>query len=544
MPTAISKPASTLSALGVEQEIKKLNEAVTFVSEQLLERAHRANGEAQEILYASSEIAQDSALISTAESLIRKGNTAELAIWDASEVFAALLIEAGGYLAERAADVSNIRDRIACVLTGVDYPEIPRFNEPFILIARDLSPADTIDLTPDQVSAIVTEEGGPTSHTAIIARTLGIPAVVACRGALLVASEHKDKRVAVDAREGSVTFDPTDDLVRELESVTAAIRLRREKKAVRTKGSYATTDGIPISIYANIGRVEDVANAIAAGADGIGLLRTELLYLDRQSPPSTQEQSEIYAAMFTPFRDKKVVIRTLDAGADKPMAFLNFDQEPNPALGVRGYRTSLMHESLLKDQLEAIAQAEVSSGAEVWVMAPMISLPEEAENFVALAKSFGLKTVGVMIEVPSAVMLANEISVAADFLSIGTNDLGQYLHAADRESAGLAHFNDPWQPALLRAIYAVAQAGKINNCPVGVCGEAASDPALAAVLIGLGVTSLSCNVGALEDVAIAVTSLSSENMMQAAQAALNGTTAKSAKRLARELLGNVTALGL
>ena len=544
MPTAIIKPESTQSELNQEVEIESLHRAVKIVSDQLLERAERATGEAQEILYASSDIAQDSALLSTAESSIHKGNSAARAIWEASEVFAQLLVEAGGYLAERASDVSNIRDRIACILTGVDYPEIPRFAQPFILIARDLSPADTIDLTPDQVIAIITEEGGPTSHTAIIARTLGIPAIVACRGALLAAAEYKGRKVGVDAREGVAIFDPTVEIIIELESVTTAINVRRERKAVRQEGSYTTTDGVALSIYANVGRVDDVANAVKAGADGIGLLRTELLYLDRQTPPSTKEQSEIYTEMFTPFRGKKVVIRTLDAGADKPMAFINFEHEPNPALGVRGYRTIRMSESLLRDQLEAIAQAEVLSGADVWVMAPMITLPEEAESFVALTKSFGLKTAGVMIEVPSAVMLAGEISRVVDFLSIGTNDLGQYLHAADRESASLAHFNDPWQPALLRAIRLIAQAGKENNCPVGVCGEAASDPALAAVLIGLGVTSLSCNVGALEDVAIAITSLSAQEMAEAASAALGATTAKSAKRLAREQLASVIALGL
>ncbi len=544
MPTAITKPGSSPSELNQEVEIENLRHAAKRVSDQLLERAGRATGEAQEILYASSDIAQDSALLSTAESLIQKGSSAALAIWEASEVFAQLLVEAGGYLAERASDVSNIRDRIACILTGVDYPEIPRLDEPFILIARDLSPADTIDLTPDQVMAIITEEGGPTSHTAIIARTLGIPAIVACRGVLLIAAKYKGKQVGVDAREGAATFDPSVEIIKELESVTAAIILRRERKAVRLEGSYATTDGVALSINANVGRVDDVANAVKAGADGIGLLRTELLYLDRQTPPTTKEQCEIYAAMFSPFSGKKVVIRTLDAGADKPMSFINFEHEPNPALGVRGYRTVTMSEALLRDQLEAIAQAEVLSGADVWVMAPMITLPEEAENFVALAKSYGLKTAGVMIEVPSAVMLAGEISKVVDFVSIGTNDLGQYLHAADRESATLAHFNDPWQPALLRAIHLIAQAGKENNCPVGVCGEAASDPALAAVLIGLGVTSLSCNVGALEDVAIAITSLSTQEMVDAARAALGATTAKSAKRLAREHLINVSVLGL
>lgn len=545
MPTALPKPNLSASLLTPAEEIGNLRRAAKIIADQLLERAERTSGEAQEILYASSDIAQDSALISAAESLILKGSTAAYAIWEASEVFAQLLIEAGGYLAERASDVSNIRDRIACVLMQVDYPEIPHLDYPFILIARDLSPADTIDLSAGQVLAIITEGGGPTSHTAIIARTLGIPAIVACPGALRAALEHgSGEKIGVDARTGSVHFSPSADLEIELAAVTATIQIRRATQAVRSGGFYATTDGVPISIYANVGRVDDVANAVSAGADGIGLLRTELLYLDRQTPPTISEQCDIYSAMFAPFRRRKVVIRTLDAGADKPMAFINFSHEPNPALGIRGYRTIGINENLLRDQLAAIAQAEIASGAEVWVMAPMITLLEEAEAFVSLAKSYGLKTVGVMIEVPSAVMMADAITKVVDFVSIGTNDLGQYLHAADRESADLAHFNDPWQPALLHAVHQIAVAGRKNDCSVGVCGEAASDPALAAVLIGLGVTSLSCNVGAIKDVAIAITSFSYDAMVSAADAALLATTAQSAKRVARAKLQSLTTLGL
>ena len=544
MAAALPKPSSTKSTLTPEQERENLHYAVKTISDELAARAARTTGEAKEILEATSEIAQDSALLSTAESLIDKGYGSAYAMWEASEVFSQLLIEAGGYLAERASDVGNIRDRIICVLSGVDYPEIPHLDYPFVLIARDLSPADTTDLKPGQVLAIVTEEGGPTSHTAIIARTLGIPAVVACKGVVEAAKKDESGRVGVDARGGAVTFNPTPELEAELAALTESITVRRSKRAIRGRSGYETTDGLAIPIYANIGRLADVEVAINAGADGVGLLRTELLYLDRQTPPTLDEQRDIYTKAFTPFAGKKVVIRTLDAGADKPMAFISFADEPNPALGVRGYRTIAINKELLATQLEAIADATKASGADVWVMAPMITLPEEAEDFVALAKSFGITTAGVMIEVPSAVLLADDITSICNFVSIGTNDLGQYLHAADRESAQLAHLNDPWQPALLNAVHRVASSGRANNCPVGVCGEAASDPTLAAVLIGLGVTSLSCNVSALEDVAIAFTSLSHLDMQDAANAALQARNAKDAKASAREHLAALTALGL
>ncbi len=544
MAAALPKPSSIKSTLTPVQERENLHHAVKTVSDELANRAARTSGEAQEILEASSEIAQDSALLSTAESLIDKGYGAAYALWEASEVFTQLLIEAGGYLAERASDVGNIRDRIICVLSGVGYPEIPHLEYPFVLIARDLSPADTTDLKPGQVLALVTEEGGPTSHTAIIARTLAIPAVVACKGVVEAAKKDTSGKVGVDARGGLVTFDPTVELETELAALTASISVRRSKKAVRGRNGYETTDGISIPIYANIGRLSDIDVAINAGADGVGLLRTELLYLDRQTPPTLEEQRDIYTKAFTPFAGKRVVIRTLDAGADKPMAFINFAAEPNPALGVRGYRTIAIDKELLTTQLQAISDAIKVTSADVWVMAPMITLPEEAENFVTLAKSLGIKTAGVMIEVPAAVLLADEITSVSNFVSIGTNDLGQYLHAADRESAALAHFNDPWQPALLNAVHRVATSGSANNCPVGVCGEAASDPTLAAVLVGLGVTSLSCNVSTIEDIAIAMTQLSHLEMREAAHAALRARNAKDAKDFAREHLPTLASLGL
>jgi phosphotransferase system enzyme I (PtsI) len=273
-------------------------------------------------------------------------------------------------------------------------------------------------------------------------------------------------------------------------------------------------------------------------------LRTELLYLDRKDPPTLEEQTQIYTDLFAPFGTKKVVIRTLDAGADKPMAFINFDDEPNPALGVRGYRTIVDHEDLLRIQLKAIAAAARRTEADVWVMAPMITLPDEAQHFVDMAKSYGIKTAGVMIEVPAAIFHADEITKICDFVSIGTNDLGQYLHAADRESAPLAGFNDPWQPALLRAVHLVAQAGLRNNCPVGVCGEAASDATLGSILLGLGVTSLSCNVSTLRDVAAGVTALNFTDIQLAAVDVLAASTAQATRSSARNRLVSLEELGL
>lgn len=544
LSTNIPTPSSQMSQLSFEQEGHLLNLAIKRVGQDLEARAARTVGELHDILLATVEIATDPAIAEEAAGFIASGHTASYAIVKATEVFQELLGASGGYLAERVSDVANIRDRVLCEIAGITYPEIPHFDEPTILIAQDLSPADTSDLETEKILAIVTAGGGPTSHTAIIARSHGIAAIVACTDVVETAKAHMGQKLAVDATAGLITFNPDSSLVAEIAQKIERIKARKSRVITHSLDGYATTDGFVIPIFANIGRLEDTSAAVAAGADGVGLLRTELLYLERKDAPTLQEQIAIYSELIKPFGGKKVIIRTLDAGADKPMAFINFDKEPNPVLGIRGYRTSTTHEHLLRTQLEAIAQAAKNSRVEVWVMAPMITLPSEAADFVKMAREYGLQKAGVMIEVPAAIFLADEITKVCDFVSIGTNDLGQYLHAADRESAPLAAFNDPWQPALLRAIHLIAQAGKNNNCPVGVCGEAASDAALAPVLIGLGVTSLSCNVATLSDVAQSITAHSADQLLLAGTAALAAKTAQDAKNLAREQLSELHNLGL
>ena len=544
LSTNIPTPNSQMSQLSFEQEGHLLNLAIKRVGQDLEARAARTVGELHDILLATVEIATDPAIAEEAAGFIASGHTASYAIVKATEVFQELLGASGGYLAERVSDVANIRDRVLCEIAGITYPEIPHFDEPTILIAQDLSPADTSDLETEKILAIVTAGGGPTSHTAIIARSHGIAAIVACTDVVETAKAHMGQKLAVDATAGLITFNPDSGLVAEIAQKIERIKARKSRVITHSPDGYATTDGFVIPIFANIGRLEDTSAAVAAGADGVGLLRTELLYLERKDAPTLQEQTAIYSELIKPFGGKKVIIRTLDAGADKPMAFINFDKEPNPVLGIRGYRTSTTHEHLLRTQLEAIAQAAKNSRVEVWVMAPMITLPSEAADFVKMAREYGLQKAGVMIEVPAAIFLADEITKVCDFVSIGTNDLGQYLHAADRESAPLAAFNDPWQPALLRAIHLIAQAGKNNNCPVGVCGEAASDAALAPALIGLGVTSLSCNVATLSDVAQSITAHSADQLLLAGTAALAARTAQDAKNSAREQLIELQNLGL
>jgi phosphotransferase system enzyme I (PtsI) len=270
-------------------------------------------------------------------------------------------------------------------------------------------------------------------------------------------------------------------------------------------------------------------------AEGVGLFRTELCFLDRDTEPTVDEQARIYAEVLNAFRDQKVVIRTLDAGSDKPLGFVGMHNEANPALGVRGLRIALADPGILDRQLDAIKKAADEVDASPWVMAPMIATVAEARFFATRARERGLKA-GIMIEIPAAALLADRLLREVDFLSIGTNDLSQYTMAADRLSAELATLTDPWQPALLALIELTAKAGQAAGKPVGVCGEAAADPVLACVLVGLGVTSVSAAAPAVAAVGSRLSRATLEKCRQAARAALDAEDAASAKAAARDLL--------
>ncbi|WP_308425754.1 putative PEP-binding protein, partial [Sphaerisporangium melleum] len=262
-----------------------------------------------------------------------------------------------------------------------------------------------------------------------------------------------------------------------------------------------TADGHPVALLLNIGSARDLrAGAGPAEAEGVGLFRTEFLFLGRRDAPSFEEQVAAYTAVLAAMPGRRVVLRTLDAGSDKPLPFLRLPAEANPALGVRGVRTGRLRPDVLDTQLDAIAAAAGESGAEAWVMAPMVGTAREAAAFARRARDRGLRRVGVMVEVPAAALHARRLLAEVDFLSIGTNDLGQYAFAADRQHGELADLLDPWQPALLHLIAMCARAGQEAGKPVGVCGEAAADPLLATVLAGLGIGGLSMAAASLPGV--------------------------------------------
>jgi phosphotransferase system enzyme I (PtsI) len=462
-------------------EMARFTAAAAAVAARLRDRAANASGAASEVLATTAMLAQDRAWIAATEKRIGEGNPAVRAVAGAVEQFATLFTQLGGLMAERVTDLRDIRDRVIAELSGLPEPGVPVPEVPSILCAEDLAPVDTAGLDASLVVALATTLGGPTSHTAIIARQLGIPCVVAVDGLDAVPA---GTMVMVDGTLGTVTVSPDEA------AATHAVDVARGEAdlAKSWNGPGATSDGHVVAILAN---VQDGAAARAARdtpAEGVGLFRTELCFLNRSTEPSVDEQAKIYGEVLDAFPGHKVVIRTLDAGSDKPLKFVGHPDEANPALGVRGIRIADGNPGILTRQLEGIAAAAKATGSAPWVMAPMIATPAEAESFAAETRAHGLVP-GVMIEVPAAALLADRILEHVDFLSIGTNDLTQYTMAADRMSAELATLTDPWQPAVLALVAMAAKAGVAANKPVGVCGEAAADPQLACVLVGLGVSS-------------------------------------------------------
>lgn len=526
MSEKLSPPTDAPLEGDAESEVTRASEALTHVAADLTTRGEQVGGEAQDVLQAAALMAQDPALSDDVAARIRAGANAEFAVQEAFGQFKQMLIALGGYMAERATDLDDVAQRVIAHLRGVPAPGVPESDEPFVLIARDLAPADTATLDLDKVLGLVTQDGGPTSHTAILARSKSITAIVGVPGLLEQVADGMS--IIADARSGEVTLEPSADEQQQAEAERAA----RAEIANAPVTDGALSDGTPVQLLANVGRPEEAKAALELGAEGVGLFRTEFLFLDSKTPPTVEQQTEQYAAMLRAFEGKKVVVRVLDAGADKPLAFLNDDDEENPALGLRGIRALRANEQVLRDQLQALANADAETNADLWVMAPMIANAEETEYFVEIGREFGLKTVGAMAEVPSIALQADQVIERCDFVSIGTNDLTQYTFAADRLLGTVAQFQDPWQPAVLRLVGMLGEAGQKSGKPVGVCGEAAADPALAVVLVGLGVTSLSMSAAALADVRAELKGVTLEEARERAARALTAVDAAEARKLA------------
>ncbi len=523
----VRPPANEKAVDDEEAALADVRAAFESVAVSLEERATRVDDTAQQILKATALMARDKGLVKAAGKELAAGHGRAHSIDNAVETYAAQFEALGGYFAERVADLRDVGSRAVAAVLGLPTPGVPEFSEPSIVVAEDLAPAETATLDRRLVLGIITETGGRTSHTAILAAQMGIPAVVQLADAMEI---PPGTHVALDGDTGEVTIAP------DLELVTAQREraARRVEALAHLSGPGRTSDGAGIALLANIGGVEDAVDAGAQDLEGVGLFRTEFVYLSATKAPTVEEQTEIYRGVFAPFEGRRVVVRTLDAGADKPLRFADLGPEENPALGRRGLRLSAERPDLLDAQLEALAIAARETGADVRVMAPMVATAEEAAWFARRVRENGLPKAGVMIEVPGAALRAHHVLGEVDFGSLGTNDLAQYTMAADRMQGALSDLLDPWQPGVLDVVGLACEGAARADRPIGVCGESAGDPLLALVLVGLGVTSLSMAPSKVPVVRLALSLHSVAECQAIAAAARGARTAVDALTAVRE----------
>jgi phosphotransferase system enzyme I (PtsI) len=507
-------PEWTKSTKTAEQEVSELRDAISFVANQLDELGAKAGGTSAEIFEALKTLLEDDELLEVATSNISDGWSAAAAFGKAVDEFAELL-KGDPTFDERVADFQDLSKRVQAKLAGIkldlDLPTTGRI----VLVGEDFSPADTAQFT-DAVVGVITLKGGPTSHTAIICRSRNIAAVVSCPGASELATGDK------------VLVDPVGDRVIVSDDVSLATR---SIKFVPIGANSL------IPVRANIGSLDDALSASKTMADGVGLFRTELLYLSSSAEPSIEQQAKSYTEILEAAPAGPIVVRTIDAGSDKPVPFLNMPAEENPSLGVRGYRLIANHREFVEGQLKALELARRASGREVWVMAPMIATIEEARTFAELARGIGEYKVGVMIETPSIALLIDQLAGVLDFVSVGTNDLSQYLFAADRMNPSLGALLNHWQPALIKSLARIASDAKQAGLSSGVCGESASDPAFAILLAGLGFDSVSVSRSQVDAVHNALSSLEFPDAQKVAQEVLQATSAEEAKATALREIG-------
>ena len=511
--------AMAKSLLGAEVEVNTLSKAIANLESQYAAKIKVASDkDLREILEAQCAFATDSELADMAKEFCEQGWDAPSALQLAMSEFKSLLEGAGGEFGERVADLDEIVYRLIQWMGGESDETVLPTSGKFIVVADDLTPMDTIAFT-DVIVGVVTKGGGPTSHTAIVCRSRGIPAIVACLGADELVN---GQMVVVDPDASQVIIN---GVIVASEGQWWASRASR---------------GAPlIQVMANVGSVADAA--IVKSASGVGLLRTELFFLNNKIAPTRAEQQALYAEVLAASPDGEIIVRTLDAGSDKPIAFLGIGHEENPALGVRGQRVAAIAPDFYEDQLHAIKAAadEVKSTGkkiEVSVMAPMIATVEEAQIFSKAARAAGFARVGIMIEIPAITRVIPLLKGIVDFMSIGTNDLSQYLFAADRVNSGVAALLDPWQPALLSLLHSIAQDGAKAGIKVGVCGEAASDPLLAVVMAGLGINSVSASPSSWAEVLDLLSRVDGPLALKAATSALQAKNPRDAKVAAKAAL--------
>lgn len=493
------------------------------------------------IFEAHLELLEDEEMEGEIRDRIEDGTHAAWAVQEVFSFYSDLLAQTEDELIrQRAADLQDVKDRLLRILLQVEQPDLSHFSEPVILAARELSPSDTASLDTAHVAGIATEQGGTTSHMAVLARSLGIPAVLGIHG-LTEAVRHGEPAV-LDAGASLLLTGALEELRPDYERRRAAFEVKARQTALFAQRPGSTADGVAVAIGANLGsdRAEDLTASL--NAEFVGLFRSEFLYMQSDHLPTEEEQLAAYRRVLTAFAPRPVTVRTLDIGGDKELPYLPMDREENPFLGLRALRLCLARPDLFRTQLRALLRA--SCYGSLNIMFPMVSGLEEFRRARAMLEevraellregcAVGDVGVGVMIETPSLALLADHVAAEADFASLGTNDLCQYLTAADRGNPAVTQYYQSFHPALFRLVGQVARSFTRAGKPLSVCGELASDPAAAPVLVGLGLRKLSMSSACAPAVKEALAGKTLAQMEALADAVCNASTAGQAQALAQ-----------
>lgn len=482
------------------ERMEKAKETATEQLEELYQKALKEAGEEQAMIFDVHKMMLDDAdYLDSIRGLIRDEKmNAEFAVNLTGENFAGIFASMDDeYMKARSADVLDISKRLIRILAGVGEEGIAS-EEPVVLLADDLSPSETVQMDKSKILAIVTKNGSTNSHTAILARSMNIPALVQTDVALL--EEYSGAKAVVDGFSGTFIINPEEDVLEK--SVQKKMEYEKERTALQElKGKdNVTTDGRRINLYANIGNVSDVDKVLDSDAGGIGLFRSEFIYLGREDYPTEEEQFVIYKEVLSRMQGKKVIIRTLDIGADKQVDYFKLPHEENPAMGYRAIRICLDRPEVFKTQLRAIYRASAFGTAAI--MFPMIISVKEIRKIKEIVEevkteltkegiSFNRVELGIMVETPAAAVISDELAKEVEFFSIGTNDLTQYTLAIDRQNQNLDNFYDSHHEAILRLIKMTVENGHKEGIWVGICGELASDTTLTKTFVDMGVDELS-----------------------------------------------------